>query len=183
MPRVRAATIDLAARVRALQVRRRLLLRVVPPSVAQDAFKFAAGEAVRGLRGCVVSDYVTGCPGCGAVDGREECDCAPPPEVVKANDAVAPPPPDHGQPCNGCGVCCIQSVCQVGVIAGAGEAPCGFLLFHDGRFWCGIVEMERRTGIEPMVATALGIGRGCDADSAALVQIRRHRATIEGASP
>ena len=64
-------------------------------------------------------------------------------------------------------------------MTGVTEPPCAWLRFHDGRFWCGLVEMEQAAGMELLVAQALGVGRGCDASSPTLTAIRRSRGGAE----
>ncbi len=74
----------------------------------------------------------------------------------------APEKPNRGKPCNGCGFCCAAERCQAAVIAiGGGPGPCPLMNFHDGRFWCGLVETEKAAGMEPIIAGVLGIGTGC----------------------
>jgi hypothetical protein len=43
------------------------------------------------------------------------------------------------------------------------KPPCPMMRFHDGRFWCGLVETEKSAGMEPIIENALGIGSGCEA--------------------
>lgn len=77
----------------------------------------------------------------------------------------APPKPPHGAPCNGCGLCCAVEVCAIGRVAFPDvPAPCPGMVFDDGRFGCMLVLVEAASGMEPLIATALGIGKGCDAD-------------------
>ena len=79
--------------------------------------------------------------------------------------ARAPEKPAYGTPCNGCGLCCAVEVCAIGKIAfGEVPAPCPGMLFDEGRFHCKLVLVERLSGMAPRIATALGIGKGCDAD-------------------
>ncbi len=74
----------------------------------------------------------------------------------------APDKPSRGAPCNGCGLCCAVERCQAAVIAiGEGPGPCPLMKFHDGQFWCGLVETEEAAGMEPLIASTLGIGTGC----------------------
>lgn len=74
----------------------------------------------------------------------------------------APERPDDGQPCNGCGFCCAAELCDGAVMAlGDVPAPCPLMTYHDGRFWCRLVETEKQAGMEPLIAKALGIGTGC----------------------
>jgi len=74
------------------------------------------------------------------------------------------PKPAEGQPCNGCGLCCIREVCSIGVkIYGPQvQAPCPGLHAQDGRYWCKVVLAERQAALPPIVATMLDIGGGCD---------------------
>lgn len=89
----------------------------------------------------------------------------------------APAYPGHGQPCNGCGRCCIIHPCQLARdLAGVREGPCP-ILTKDGDTWrCGLAIDPHRHVIgladkpfsdpvlAPLFVEALGIGRGCDAD-------------------
>lgn len=80
----------------------------------------------------------------------------------------APPKPRQWEPCNGCGMCCAASKCEAALIAlgtDDDEGPCPILRFHDGRFWCGLVETERAASLLPVIADALGIGSGCQVDN------------------
>lgn len=73
--------------------------------------------------------------------------------------------PKLGSPCNGCGVCCASEICTIGREAfPTAQAPCPGMLFDEGRFHCKLVLAERFSGMEPLLANALGIGKGCDAD-------------------
>ena len=52
----------------------------------------------------------------------------------------APPKPNFGEACNGCGVCCIAVPCSLARdFVGAFEGPCPALEHEDGRYWCGLV--------------------------------------------
>lgn len=44
------------------------------------------------------------------------------------------------------------------------KGPCPLMDFIDGKVRCGLVLMEQRSGLLPVTAEALGIGKGCDAD-------------------
>ena len=72
-----------------------------------------------------------------------------------------PEKPKRGEPCNGCGFCCAIELCQVAEMAGLTETPCKFMMFLDGRFWCGLVVAEEIAGMKPLIAEALGIDKGC----------------------
>lgn len=77
-----------------------------------------------------------------------------------------PVKPEYGSPCNGCGWCCHEEVCKIGMHffdISESEAPCPAILYIDGRVRCGIVVGEEALGLEPKVKEALGVGRGCDA--------------------
>jgi len=74
-------------------------------------------------------------------------------------------PPGVGAPCNGCGFCCREEVCGLGLeVLGAGaQAPCLFLRERDGRTFCGVVEEAAKKDIAfgGWLAWRLGIGQGC----------------------
>ena len=84
---------------------------------------------------------------------------------------LAPPKPPFGAPCNGCGYCCQQGLCQLGeMIFGAVAPPCPALLFVQGRYWCSLVLMEYATrrhdaSVPPVLEHSLAIGWGCDAET------------------
>ena len=73
-----------------------------------------------------------------------------------------PPKPREGAPCNGCGMCCALEVCEIGRRALPGAtAPCP-IMAHDGkRIVCRLVVLEADAGLVPLIAMALGIGKGC----------------------
>lgn len=77
----------------------------------------------------------------------------------------APEKPRWGEPCNGCGYCCAVELCKIAQFVHGEDhpAPCPEMTFHDGRFWCGIIEKTDGAMRDFMVAY-LGIGKGCDAD-------------------
>lgn len=61
-----------------------------------------------------------------------------------------------------CGVCCTQEVCLLGVEAfGKHKPPCQGLRFKNKQALCVLVETEVIFKLEPLLARALGIGRGC----------------------
>lgn len=78
--------------------------------------------------------------------------------------------PVYGAPCNGCGYCCQKEVCAIGQVAYGPDvqAPCPSLIYENGRHWCRLVLAEaflNQQGLcEPVFATALGVGKGCDAE-------------------
>ncbi len=52
----------------------------------------------------------------------------------------APPKPAPGQPCNGCGICCLAEPCPLGVLlSGRRHGACRALVWDEGqmRYVCG----------------------------------------------
>jgi hypothetical protein len=83
---------------------------------------------------------------------------------LKGSEPVYLIRPAFGEPCNGCGWCCREEVCELGVRVFAGaKTPCPFLREHHGRTWCGVVEeaAEKNIAFGAHLAWQLGIGRGC----------------------
>jgi len=79
--------------------------------------------------------------------------------------------PGFEEKCNGCGMCCMLTVCEIGEeITGFTEGPCPLLVYdkQDKRFICGALTKtaEKLIGQETVSAfsSALGIGRGCDSE-------------------
>lgn len=69
--------------------------------------------------------------------------------------------PLHGQPCNGCGYCCQQEVCELALLVdGSLTAPCSYLVYADGRTYCGLVQ-HAAPATALLFKKLLGIGRGC----------------------
>lgn len=101
--------------------------------------------------------------------------------------------PKFGSPCNGCGYCCAADPCALAQeFLACVDGPCVALEYHHDIARCGLVrdplgyiwkaahpDAEAPTTSETMlagkscgdlsaqIAKALGIGRGCDADSPA----------------
>lgn len=92
-----------------------------------------------------------------------------------------PRKPTEGDPCNGCGVCCVAIPCPTARDMGVATfyGPCPALEWENGRSWCGLVRHPSRYIVEamdlgpkapffdaimgPMFAEALGgTGGGCD---------------------
>ena len=44
------------------------------------------------------------------------------------------------------------------------KGPCPLIAYEEGKVRCGLVLAEQRSGMEPVLANTLGIGKGCDAD-------------------
>ena len=96
---------------------------------------------------------------------------------------LVPVKPSKGAACNGCGYCCAAEPCALAIeYVGAGkEGPCPALEFEGGRAWCGLVRHASRymdlpndwadQNIGEMIAAALGVGRGCDADDYTLPDV------------
>lgn len=72
------------------------------------------------------------------------------------------PKPAFSAPCNHCGLCCEEQLCEVGQLAFPGaSAPCPGLDVRDDVALCSLVITEAAAGMEPMLAKSLGIGCGC----------------------
>lgn len=85
--------------------------------------------------------------------------------VIIASDIELPSKPKYGSPCNGCGFCCSEEICEIGVIAYPDAvAPCPGLVMDrtEQRTLCSLVRAEAESGMAPMISIALGVGRGCD---------------------
>jgi hypothetical protein len=93
----------------------------------------------------------------------------------RAPEGTLPKPP-HGSPCNGCGRCCLESLCPLGEhLFEKQEGPCPALQpAGQGRWECGVIiqpgvfalVQTLRHGAKRMSAAAallLGAGHGCDA--------------------
>jgi len=99
--------------------------------------------------------------------------------------------PSFGKACNGCGICCISVVCDLGVTLGDDMNCKALTRKPDGSFQCGMVvdpyrymsdedlstwrALDRLGGgaqgedaLKACHAEALGAGLGCDADDEAL---------------
>lgn len=89
---------------------------------------------------------------------------------------AAPAKPAYGQPCNGCGQCCLVEPCPLGmVVSRKRSGACDALRWHDqgGRYVCGLVADpaqvlgSRWRWLAPLVARLarrwISAGSGCDA--------------------
>ncbi|MGF7243961.1 hypothetical protein ABIC11_004417 [Pseudomonas oryzihabitans] len=102
--------------------------------------------------------------------------------------------PSQGQPCNGCGLCCIAEVCDLGKELGDEERCRALISLGTGRFACGLVadpyrflpperlvpwhaidqlapggqDGQGEQALKAHFAGLLGAGRGCDADDEAI---------------
>lgn len=80
--------------------------------------------------------------------------------------------PKHGQPCNGCGLCCVREQCAVSVAIFGEMSLCPAIEQDGPRLTCGLINRPSvYTGsVEPMssilsetFSLLLGSGGGCDA--------------------
>lgn len=102
-------------------------------------------------------------------------------------ESVSLDKPTYGDPCNGCGVCCIAQVCALGEALGDDQNCKALIQNPDRTFSCGLVADPYRFISEDSLAVwraidamsdgnageealrksnaeALGAGRGCDSD-------------------
>lgn len=109
-------------------------------------------------------------------------------------EAVVLDKPAEGDPCNGCGLCCVAQVCDLGLALGDDRNCRALIPNEDFTFSCGLVvdpyrylaekdlepwlAIDRVSGgntgeeaLKQMNAEALGAGRGCDADDEEADQI------------
>lgn len=88
---------------------------------------------------------------------------------------MKPSKPPYGAPtCNGCGLCCLASLCDLGEeIFGHARGPCPALEDIGDRYACGLVrsperyapeqaEMHGAGALTLAAADMLGIGAGCN---------------------
>lgn len=89
---------------------------------------------------------------------------------------AAPPKPDLGAPCNGCGVCCATVPCPLGMLLSRRRrGACTALRWDEAkaRYTCGAVSAPAEVLPGPLRAAApllarlaprwIAAGRGCDA--------------------
>jgi hypothetical protein len=97
---------------------------------------------------------------------------------VIAIHAGAPTKPAWGQPCNGCGVCCLQEPCPVGVLLSRRRSgACDALRWSDParRYHCGLLSTPEEVlprALRPFSAWIsrrarrwIAAGVGCDCDT------------------
>lgn len=90
--------------------------------------------------------------------------------------ADAPAKPAEGEPCNGCGLCCLAEPCPLGVLVSRRrKGACAALRWSDAdqRYWCGMVAdpggvtgLSRPWAVRALSALArrwIASGVGCDA--------------------
>jgi len=71
---------------------------------------------------------------------------------------LAPPKPVPGQPCNGCGVCCLHEPCPLGILlSGHRRGACAALRWEEagGQYRCGAMVQPRE-----VLRAALPVGLG-----------------------
>jgi hypothetical protein len=87
----------------------------------------------------------------------------------------APPKPPWGQPCNGCGLCCLARPCPVGIlISRRRQGACKALRWsaEHRRYWCGAIT-DPAAFLPPLLRPAhrifralarrwIAAGHGCD---------------------
>lgn len=81
----------------------------------------------------------------------------------------APPKPPEGQPCNGCGVCCLAEPCPVGMLVSRRRhGACKALVWMntEKRYRCGLL-LQPASGWRGLwrrwAARMISAGSGCDA--------------------
>ncbi|GEM_PF-305775 len=88
----------------------------------------------------------------------------------------APRQPAPGEPCNGCGLCCLAEPCPAGMIVSRKRrGPCAVLRWDEEaqRYWCGLLsDPARGTGLrrpwalrwlKALARRWIAAGTGCDA--------------------
>lgn len=90
--------------------------------------------------------------------------------------------PLKGSPCNGCGLCCAQEVCEIGIgILGSVPPPCPLLVYREGRTFCGAVEQGTNFS-RIMFKRLLGIGKGCCSEDELCYDIESESAAAKSAA-
>jgi len=91
------------------------------------------------------------------------------PQVIHIH-AEAPAKPAVGQPCNGCGVCCLAEPCPVGMlISRRRHGACNVLVWSpaQSRYRCGLLLTSGRRWWtrwwQRWAARVISAGSGCDA--------------------
>ena len=85
-------------------------------------------------------------------------------QVIHIHPA-APAKPAEGQPCNGCGVCCLAEPCPVGILVSfRRHGACKALRWSDEqtRYVCGL--MARPGLLRRIIGRWIAAGIGCDSD-------------------
>ena len=84
--------------------------------------------------------------------------------------ADAPLKPAWGEPCNGCGVCCLAEPCPVGMLVSLKRiGACRALRWDDAarRYRCGLMQdaAGRSTPWAWLMRRLIAAGAGCDSDA------------------
>jgi hypothetical protein len=103
---------------------------------------------------------------------------AEPRPVTIAIHPLAPPKPAWGQPCNGCGVCCLSEPCPVGMLISRRRHGACDALVWDGaqtRYRCGLLvdaAAQLPAALRPAAPLIqrwarrfIAAGIGCDCDT------------------
>jgi hypothetical protein len=92
-------------------------------------------------------------------------------QIIRIQPA-APAKPALGQPCNGCGICCLAEPCPVGMLVSRRRhGACELLRWSDAeaRYRCGLLaEAQGRAGPltrlwQAWARRMIAAGSGCDA--------------------
>src|SRR5688572_761579 len=102
--------------------------------------------------------------------------------------------PGHGNPCNGCGLCCLASLCMVASAVFSGEetvddemqGPCPALELEGGRYYCGFMRspaqyrpiqsaMFGEAALSSAMKYMMGAGKGCDLELGGFPINEEHR--------
>lgn len=88
---------------------------------------------------------------------------------------TAPQKPAYGDPCNGCGFCCLAEPCVLAEeFIGAKEGACPALEWDQGRYWCGLLRnahkhipgLEEKPWVDEKIRNLIlqtrAFGVGCD---------------------
>ena len=102
---------------------------------------------------------------------------------------MMPEYPGTGNPCNGCGLCCLAEPCPVSLELFGQSSQCPALEFDGGRFRCALMTNPGDYGAIPegvlsldldheMAASSyyrqlIGAGMGCDSEIDAFVDLFR----------
>lgn len=73
--------------------------------------------------------------------------------------------PRHGAPCNGCGLCCVATKCDLGKhLFGDSQGACPALVRTGAHtYGCGVVMYVDDPGLREAAKLLLRVGEGCDA--------------------
>lgn len=86
---------------------------------------------------------------------------------------LAPPAPGFGQPCNGCGLCCLMEPCPVGIaVTRRRTGPCEALIWGSeaAAYRCGVLSAPGQFVpwlparlVQRLARRWIAAGAGCDA--------------------